>query len=88
MNSNRLVDFSQTCNLTEYNKFWSEFCDVPKHRVGLRYQLFRGGLSCKAFRGSEDNLVQFTNMRGNTKPISPNSSTELKSEACERAVCR
>jgi Predicted 3'-5' exonuclease related to the exonuclease domain of PolB len=38
------------------------------YRVWLRYELFRGGLSYEAFRASEDNLMQFINMRGNAKP--------------------
>jgi 3'-5' exonuclease len=38
------------------------------YRVWLRYELFRGGLSYEGFRRSEDNLMQFIAVRGNTKP--------------------
>jgi 3'-5' exonuclease len=38
------------------------------YRVWLRYELFRGGLSYEGFRKSEDNLMEFINLRGNTKP--------------------
>jgi 3'-5' exonuclease len=38
------------------------------YRVWLRYELFRGGISYEGFRKSEDNLMQFITMRGNTKP--------------------
>jgi predicted PolB exonuclease-like 3'-5' exonuclease len=49
----------------------ADYCEsdvLNTYRVWLRYELFRGGLSYEAFRASEDNLVQFINMRGNTKP--------------------
>jgi predicted PolB exonuclease-like 3'-5' exonuclease len=49
----------------------AEYCEsdvLNTFRVWLRYELFRGGLSYKEFRMSEDNLTQFINMRGNTKP--------------------
>ena len=49
----------------------ADYCEsdvLNTYRVWLRYELFRGGLSYEAFRASEDNLVQFINLRGNTKP--------------------
>src|SRR4029077_4961819 len=49
----------------------AEYCEsdvLNTFRVWLRYELFRGGLSYKEFRMSEDNLTQLINMRGNTKP--------------------
>jgi hypothetical protein len=49
----------------------AEYCEsdvLDTYRVWLRYELFRGRLSYEAFRASEDNLVQFINARGNTKP--------------------
>jgi predicted PolB exonuclease-like 3'-5' exonuclease len=50
----------------------ADYCEsddvVNTYRVWLRYELFRGGLSYEGFRKSEDNLMQFINMRGNTKP--------------------
>jgi 3'-5' exonuclease len=49
----------------------AEYCEsdvLNTYRVWLRYELFRGGLSYEAFRASEDNLMQFINIRGNTKP--------------------
>jgi predicted PolB exonuclease-like 3'-5' exonuclease len=49
----------------------ADYCEsdvLNTYRVWLRYELFRGGLSYEAFRASEDNLVQFIDMRGNTKP--------------------
>ena len=49
----------------------ADYCEsdvLNTYRVWLRYELFRGRLSYEAFRASEDNLVQFINMRGNTKP--------------------
>src|ERR1700720_854266 len=49
----------------------AEYCEsdvLNTYRVWLRYELFRGGLSYKEFRMSEDNLTQFIAVRGNTKP--------------------
>jgi len=49
----------------------AEYCEsdvLNTYRVWLRYELFRGGLSYEAFRASENNLMQFINARGNTKP--------------------
>jgi predicted PolB exonuclease-like 3'-5' exonuclease len=49
----------------------AEYCEsdvLNTFRVWLRYELFRGGLSYKEFRMSEDNLTQFIAVRGNTKP--------------------
>jgi 3'-5' exonuclease len=49
----------------------ADYCEsdvLNTYRVWLRYELFRGGLSYEAFRASEDNLMHFINMRGNTKP--------------------
>ena len=59
-------------------------CDVLNtFRVWLRYALFRGRLSYEGFRRSEDNLIQFINIRGNAKPHladmiapAPSNSTE------------
>jgi len=38
-----------------------------REAVWLRYELFRRGLSHEAFRASKDNLVQFINMRENSR---------------------
>src|SRR6202035_4661290 len=49
----------------------ADYCEsdvLNTYRVWLRYELFRGGLPYEVFRKSEDNLTQFINMRGNTKP--------------------
>jgi 3'-5' exonuclease len=49
----------------------TDYCEsdvLNTYRVWLRYELFRGGLSYEAFRASEDNLAQYINTRGNTKP--------------------
>jgi len=49
----------------------ADYCEsdvLNTFRVWLRYELFRGGLSYDGFRRSEDNLMQFIAMRGNTKP--------------------
>lgn len=49
----------------------ADYCEsdvLNTYRVWLRYELFRGGLSCEGFRESENNLMQFIAMRGNSKP--------------------
>jgi hypothetical protein len=49
----------------------ADYCEsdvLNTYRVWLRYELFRGGLSYEGFRKSEDGLMQFITMRGNTKP--------------------
>ena len=49
----------------------ADYCEsdvLNTYRVWLRYELFRGGLSYEGFRRSEDNLMQFIAVRGNTKP--------------------
>ncbi len=48
----------------------AEYCDsdvLNTHRVWLRYELFRGGLSYEGFRKSDDSLMQFIATRGNSK---------------------
>jgi 3'-5' exonuclease len=49
----------------------ADYCEsdvLNTFRVWLRYELFRGGLSYEGFRMSEDNLMQFIAVRGNSKP--------------------
>src|SRR5271166_2903694 len=49
----------------------ADYCEsdvLNTYRVWLRYELFRGGLSYEGFRKSEDHLMQFIAVRGNTKP--------------------
>ena len=61
----------------------AEYCEsdiVNTYRLWLRYELFRGGFSYEAFRASEDNLVQFINMRETRSRISLNSSSGLEPE--------
>jgi predicted PolB exonuclease-like 3'-5' exonuclease len=40
---------------------------INTYRLWLRYELFRGKLTDAAFQGSESNLAEFINARGNTK---------------------
>jgi hypothetical protein len=61
----------------------ADYCEsdvLNTYRVWLRYELFRGGFSYEAFRASEDNLVQFINMRETRSRISLNSSSGLEPE--------
>ena len=48
----------------------ADYCEsdvLNTYRVWLRYELFRRGSSHEAFRASKDNLVQFINMRENSR---------------------
>jgi predicted PolB exonuclease-like 3'-5' exonuclease len=49
----------------------AEYCEsdvLNTYRVWLRYELFRGGLTYEGFRKSEEDLMQFIALRGNSKP--------------------
>jgi predicted PolB exonuclease-like 3'-5' exonuclease len=49
----------------------AEYCEsdvLNTYRVWLRFELFRGRLSDAEFQGSEANLADFVEARGNTKP--------------------
>ncbi|MGA7734478.1 MAG: hypothetical protein WCB22_03315 [Pseudolabrys sp.] len=49
----------------------ADYCEtdiVNTYRVWLRYELFRGRLTNAGFEASEANLVEFIQLRGNTRP--------------------
>jgi len=49
----------------------AEYCEsdvLNTYRVWLRHELIRGAVSYEGFRRSEDNLMQFIAVRGNSKP--------------------